>query len=214
MPIPSRYVLFYSLRSPFARRVRIAFQRLGLSFEAREVNVFEPTPDFLAANPLGTVPVLLVNGKTGAPADRVAVPDSATILEYLHENHGERIWPADLTLRANVRAASTLAEGLMTETVRWYLENQRSAPSPEWNEEYLENLDRTLATISEGSLKSPPWKISDLQLTQAGYDLVIALEYMQLRLKGLDWPARYPELARFFENHRVRQDLALTAPPA
>jgi glutathione S-transferase len=178
------------------------------------MNVFEPTAEFFAANPLGTVPVLVVNGKTGLPADRIQIPDSATILEYLHENHGERIWPSDLALRARVRAASTLAEGLMSETVRWYLENQRANPSAEWNAEYLENIERTLGIIAATSVKGAPWKISDLQLTQAGYDLIVALEYMQLRLKGLDWVAKFPELARFLESHRVRQDLAATIPPA
>ncbi len=179
-----------------------------------EVNVFEPTPELYAANPLGTVPVLVVNGKTGLAADVVRIPDSATILDYLHENHGERIWPADLALRARVRAASTLAEGLMFETVRWFLENQRPNPSAEWNAEYLENIERTLAAVAVTSPKAPPWKISDLQLTQAGYDLIVALDYMALRLKGIDWTAKYPDLTRFLETHRVRQDIAPTAPPA
>lgn len=214
MAIPPRYQLFYSLRSPFARRVRIAFQRLGLAFEAREENVFEPTGELLASNPLATVPVLVVNGKTGLHSDQIRIPDSATILEYLHENHGERIWPSELALRARVRAASTLAEGLMSETVRWFLEQQRANPSAEWSAEYLENIDRTLAAIASTSLKAPPWKISDIQLTQAAYDLIVALEYLQLRLKGLDWKAKYPELALFMESHRVRQDVAPTSPPA
>src|SRR4051794_13519408 len=116
MAIPPRYQLFYSLRSPFARRVRIALQRLGLAFEAVEENVFEPSPRLLEANPLATVPVLVIAGKT--PEETVRVPDSATILEYLHESCGGRIWPADLALRTRVRAASTLAEGLMSECVR------------------------------------------------------------------------------------------------
>ena len=209
-----RYQLFYSIRSPFARRVRVAFQRLALAYEPKELSVFEPTPEFLAANPLATVPVLLVNGKTGAPEDRFTVPDSSTILEYLHENYGERIWPSDLALRARVRAASTLAEGLMSETVRSFLEGQRAAPSSEWAQEYLDNIERTLAVIGASSLRAPPWKISDLQLTQAGYDLVIALDYMRVRLPKLDWMAKYPDLARFLEIHRVRQDLAPTSPPA
>lgn len=200
------YELFYSLRSPFARRVRVAFQRLGLAFIPRELNVFEPTAEFLSANPLGTVPVLVVGGGVGP------IVDSATILEYLHENHGSRIWPSDLSLRARVRAASTLAEGLMSETVRWFLEQARSMPSEESSREAIENIDRTLSAIAETPLGAPPWKISDLQLTQAGYDLVIALEYMQLRLKGYEWERKYPVLLRFLEYHRVRSDLATTVP--
>lgn len=208
MAINPTYELFYSVRSPFARRVRVAFQRLGLSFIQKEANVFEPSEELLAANPLGMVPVLVVGGGIGA------IPDSATILEYLHENHGSRIWPTDLALRAKVRAASTLAEGLMSETVRWYLEQLRPEPSADWTAEILENIDRTLGAIVETSLSGPPWKVSDLQLTQAGYDLVVALEYMRLRLNGFDWSAKYPTLVRFLDSHRVRNDLASSAPPA
>ena len=92
--------------------------RLGVAFEAKEVNVFEPPAEFFTVNPLGLVPVLLVNPKPGIPSESFGLPDSSTILEYLHENYGERIWPKDLASRARARAASTLAEGLMTETVK------------------------------------------------------------------------------------------------
>lgn len=209
MATHTRYQLYYSLRSPFARRVRVALSRLAIDFELKEINVFEPTEEFLAANPLGTVPVLMIQ----EGGERIALPDSATILEYLHDGYGQKIWPADLSTRVSVRAASTLAEGLMTETVRWYLENQRPLPSDAWVQEHLENIDRTLSAIHSTSLKKLPWKVSDFQLTQAGYDLFIALEYMALRLKGLDWMQKYPEFMKFVELHRNRQDLMPTAPP-
>jgi glutathione S-transferase len=212
MPISPRYELFYSVRSPFARRVRIALQRLGLAFEAKELSVFEPPAELLVANPLATVPVLVRHGTT--PAELMRIPDSATILEYLHENYGERIWPSDRLTRTRVRSAATLAEGLMSETVRWFLENQRAVPSAEHASESLDNIERTMAAIAETSMKSLPWKVSDLQLTQAGYDLIVALEYMNIRLKVYDWSSKYPELARFLESHRVRQDIAPTIPPA
>lgn len=204
-----RYQLYYSLRSPFARRVRVALSRLAVPFEAKEINVFEPTDEFLNANPLGTVPVLVIH----EGSERVPLPDSSTILEYLHDQYGGKIWPSDPGIRVVVRAASTLAEGIMTETVRWYLENQRALPSDAWIQEHVENIDRTLATIHSTSLKKLPWKVSDFQMTQAGYDLYIALDYLNLRLKGYDWMTKYPELTRFFELHRNRQDLVPTAPP-
>jgi len=177
-----------------------------------EINVFEPPAELFAANPLATVPVLVVNGKT--PDDRFTIGDSATLLEFLHENHGERIWPSDLALRARVRAASTLAEGLMTGAVGWYLETLRARPDSDFLKETETNVERTLAAIAATSLRAPPWKISDLQLTQAGYDLIVALQYLNLRIPSLEWPARYPELARFVESHQVRQDIEPTAPPA
>src|SRR3712207_4501739 len=110
-------VLFYTVRSPFARRVRVALQRLAIPYEGKEVNVFEPTPEFLEANPLGLAPVYRIRDGLSW----ISIPDSATILEYLHESHGERIWPRDLKARARVRGASTLAEGIMSLSVSLFL---------------------------------------------------------------------------------------------
>jgi len=210
MATRSRYQLYYSVRSPFARRIRVALSRLAIDFETKEINVFEPTEEFLKANPLGTVPVLVI----GEGSEQMSLPDSATILEYLHDGYGQKIWPADLPTRTAVRAASTLAQGLMSETCRWFLVTEAPLPSEDWVQEHLENIDRTLGVISSGSVKKLPWKVSDFQLTQAGYDLFIALEYMHLRLKGFDWVTKYPELAKFVELHRNRQDLMGSAPPA
>lgn len=203
------FELYYSARSPFARRVRLALQRLLVPFEPKEINVFEPSPEFLKASPLGTVPALIVrNG-----GDHFTLGDSATILEYLHDTQGGKVWPSDLEVRSRVRAASTWAEGLMTNTVALFLETQRSASSQEYKFEYEENIRRTLRAIQAQPLNQLPWKVSDFQLTQAGYDLVIALEYMELRAPWMGLKEHYGELFKFLETHRKRQDLAPTAPP-
>lgn len=204
----NRPTLFFSVRSPFARRVRIALQRLAVAYQEAEISVFEPTPDFLKTSPLGTVPSLIIPGANG-----VTIQDSTAILEYLHDEHGGRIWPSDHSARTKVRAASVLAEGLMTNTVSWYLETQRKAPSAEWLSEFLENLDRTFSKIASQDLNALPWKLSPLQLTQAGYDLIVALQYADIRLKGFDWKTKYPTLFQFVEGHKNRGDILPTTPP-
>lgn len=209
MQTPAHYQLFYSVRSPFARRVRVALQRLNVPFTPKEINVFEPTPEFFSANPIGLVPVLTVNdGK-----DPFSIPDSATILEFLHDHYGQRIWPADPLARAKVRAASTLAEGIMSAAVALFLESGRKHPSLEWEKEHEDTIERILTQITKKSVMQMPWKISDFQLTQAGYDLAIALDYLDVRLARFEWKQRWPELARFQEVHRSRSDLQPTAPP-
>ena len=210
------YRLFISLRSPFARRVRIALHRFSIPFEAVELNVFEPTDEFLSANPLGLVPVLEIQ------ETHSFMPDSSTILEYLHENHGGQIWPEDLSARQAVRIASTLAEGLMTMTVNLFLESTRKNPDQVWTTDFQDALKRTLATIHEQSLTKFPWVNPGVntafgELTQAGWDLMVALEYVKLRvpasfLKGID--DNYPKLKTYFELHQGYSALQETAPPA
>jgi glutathione S-transferase len=187
----------------------VALQRLLVPFEGIEINVLEPSAEVLGINPLGTVPFLKI---TQGKETQVLV-DSASILEYLHENHGNRIWPGDLAMRLKVRTASTFAEGVMTNTVAAYLERMRPSPSAEHIEEYEGNIRRTLQWIQNSSVAYLPWKVSDFQLTQAGYDLCIALEYLEIRAAHLNWKGDFPELAKFLELHRKRQDLAPTSPP-
>jgi glutathione S-transferase len=211
MSLLPKYILYYSVRSPFARRVRILLQRLALPCEMREISVFDPPPELYEANPLGLVPVLVLRDANGKPA--LSLPDSSTILEYINDTYG-KVWPTDPAAKVQVRAASTLAVGIMTETVKWFLETQRPNLSQEALNESLESIERTLVAVSAHPWKGMPWKVSDFQLTQAGYDLAIALEYLHLRMNQLGWFARFPELARFLDLHRTRQDLAPTAPPA
>jgi len=206
----TRYSLFYSVRSPFARRVRVALGKLNIPFEAREISVFEPPAELKEANPLGQVPVLVAHD----PKDPFAIPDSSTILEFLHENYGNRIWPPDLAARARVRAAATLAEGVMTFTVSRFLETTRKVPSVEFELEYEEGIAATLENIAAQPLLQMPWKVSDLQLTQAGYDLMIALDYLDVRAPHIPWRSRWPALQKFHEKHRSRSDLLPTVPPA
>ncbi len=207
-PSENRPTLYFSIRSPFARRVRIAMHRLAFPYHEAEISVFEPTPEFFESSPIGTVPSLLVPGLP------YSIGDSTAILEYLHDEHGGKIWPTDPKARTLVRAASVLAESLMTNTVAWFLENQRKTPSGEWAAEFLENLDRVFAKISSQDLGAMPWKVSPLQLTQAGYDLIVALQYAEIRLKEMDWKAKYPSLLHFVDSHKNRGDILPTTPPA
>lgn len=205
-----RYRLFYSHRSPFARRVRLALARLGLPYETVILNVFEPTEEFLRANPLGLVPVLEIDGKRN-------LPDSATILEYLHETHGSArpgaIWPADLALRLDVREASTWAEGLMTAIVAHFLETQRKEPAPSELAEHRANLERTLSRITEQNLSKAPWMMQSQVPTQAGWDLAVALEYLDLRIPDLNWRTRFPALKPLLESCKKAPEFEQTAPP-
>lgn len=143
-----------------------------------------------------------------------SIGDSTAILEYLHDEHGGKIWPTDPQARTWVRAASVLAEGLMTNTVWLFLEGQRKSPSGEWTAEFMDNLDRIFSKVATQDLKAMPWKVSQLQLTQAGYDLIVALQYAEIRLKGIDWKSKFPSLAEFLELHKNRGDILPTAPPA
>lgn len=96
----TRPVLFDYWRSSASYRVRIALNLLGLDHETVPVNLLEKahkSPDHLARNPQGLVPVLDIDG--------LRLTQSLAILEYLDETRpGAGFLPDDAPGRARVRA--------------------------------------------------------------------------------------------------------------
>lgn len=195
------YEIMMSVRSPFARRARLALLRLGFAVRVRETLPLEAPTELLELNPLGLVPVVKI--PTGEWLD-----DSAAILEHLNDISG-KIWPKRLEDRIQARKLSTWCQGIMSQTVAHYLETQRkdTQPSSEWLADYRATIERTLSRLEAAS-----WNEA---LGQPEYDLGVALEYLDLRMPDLSWRERFPGLIpwleRCLENAHFRQT---TPPPA
>src|SRR4051812_41289220 len=71
--------LLISARSPFARRVRLAFFEHDVKFTEKIYNVFEQNADLTKLNPLSRVPTLLL------PTGETLI-DSNLILQFFYEN--------------------------------------------------------------------------------------------------------------------------------
>lgn len=198
--------LFVSLRSPFARRIRLAMHRLGVAYTEKTVDVFQENPDLLAANPLGLVPTLI--SKDGP------ICDSANILEYLDEVYGG-IWPEAKSARIQARQAAVWAEGIMQSLVLHFQEAKlHEVPSPRWLKEHVDSMEETLSFLT-GAPESV-WISSNPKsegLTQAGWDLCVTLEYMDLRLPALQWRKKYPGFNAILELARKNPYFCETTPP-
>lgn len=199
-------ILYISLRSPFARRIRLALHRLGVSYQEKVLNVFLENPDLMQANPLGLVPTLITQ--------HGPITDSANILEYLNEAYGG-IWPKDLNTRIESRQASLWAAGVMQSLVQYYQETKmHEVPSPHWAKEHAESILNTLSTLSNAPervwLSNAPGSEG---FTQAGWDLCVALEYMDLRLPELNWREKYPGFVSILERARKNSYFCETTPP-
>ncbi|MFS8146921.1 maleylacetoacetate isomerase [Rhizobium sp. BR 249] len=96
----SEVVLYDYWRSSASYRVRIALNLLGVDYRTVPVNLLEgahKTPEYLALNPQGLVPTLVIDGKT--------LTQSLAIIEYLAELRPESgLLPADIADRQKVRA--------------------------------------------------------------------------------------------------------------
>ncbi|MBX5045064.1 maleylacetoacetate isomerase [Rhizobium lentis] len=98
----SEVVLYDYWRSSASYRVRIALNLLGVEHKSVPINLLDGThrtPDYLALNPQGLVPTLVIDGKT--------LTQSLAIIEYLAETRPDYgLLPSDIADRQRVRALS------------------------------------------------------------------------------------------------------------
>lgn len=195
--------LYISLRSPFARRVRLALHRRGVDYLEKVIDVFHPSEEFLAITPLGLVPTL-VTPQAGT------LSDSNMILEWIHQNQGPlyssgpREWPE--------RQTCIWIHGLTQAIVAFFQETKlHDAPSRFWSEDHHRVVEDTLQYLN--GLSEDYWLLHN-DLTQAGWDLCVALEYLDLRMPHLEWRKRFSHLEKPLLIARQNSKFVETSPPA
>ena len=200
--------LLVSPRSPFARRVRLAFREAGLRFEERILQVIPPSPELNARNPLGRVPTLVLS-------DGGVLVESSLILQLFHENHPSALDPREPGARVQMLFLSGLAIGLMEKAIEWFFEGQKqeSLRDPALLDEVRDIYARVMPLL-EGRLQDGRESLIDGGLTQADLDVTTALTYGMLRVPELVSASRYPKAAFFREKMEARTALRETFPPA
>lgn len=145
--------LYTYFRSSAAFRVRIALNLKGLAYTAHTIHLRkgeQRAPDYLAVNPQGLLPTLVVDGRR--------LTQSLAILEYLEERYAApALLPADAFGRARVRALADLVaceiHPLNNLRVLRYLVNDLKVSEDDknrwyrhWVETGLEAVEQQLAT--------------------------------------------------------------------
>src|SRR4030065_1633599 len=120
--------LVTSLTSPYGRKARVVLLEKKIPFQLQVENPWLPDSPVVGLNPLGKVPVLVLE-------DGGSVFDSRVIVEYLdHVSPVAHLIPSDLKTRLIVRGVEALADGVTDATVAVYLERKRppEQQSREW----------------------------------------------------------------------------------
>ena len=104
-------ILYYTPRSPYARKVRIVLAEKTLSCELVETNIKQKSPEFLRLNPIGKVPVFVdENG--------LIFWDSTLIVDYLDETYpNPPIYPSGQLERLRCRQGEELADSMTDQIV-------------------------------------------------------------------------------------------------
>jgi glutathione S-transferase len=197
--------LYCSKTSPHSRKVRVALIEQGLADRVEEILIdpFNPTPEFLAANPLSKIPTLITDRGE-------ALPSSDLILDYLQARHsgiaalprGSRRWSA-LRLRQ-------IGEGVIDAAVATVFEKRR----PE-SIVYVPHLDRQLAAIQR-SLELLNLEAATLGVqTPSVVEITVgvALSYLDFRLPYVAWRKSHAALEAWHDGFSQRASMQLTRPP-
>jgi len=191
--------------SPFARKARIALLEKAL---AHETVVQNPWQERIAENPLGKVPVLILD-------DGRIVHDSSVIIEYLETlDAPPALIPSAPAQRVAHKQIEAIADGLCDAVV--LIVTERSRPADKQSESWIA---RQAAKLPAG-LDELERLLGDADhFTPHAFGLAeiatgCALGYLDLRYPELDWRRDHPRLAALAARLSERPSFAATRPVA
>ncbi|BDV34320.1 glutathione S-transferase [Methylocystis iwaonis] len=176
-------ILRYSPASPYARKIRIVADLVGLTAQIDVVPASTTDPDdtLRSQNPLGKIPTLIL-------ADGTALYDSRVIAEYLDHLGGGKLFPSDPARRFEALRLQALGDGINDAALLMRYETAMRRPELR-DQEAIDlqqgKIDRALAALEA----TPP--VGDITIGQIA--VACALGYLDLRFEGA-WRAKYPKL--------------------
>jgi glutathione S-transferase len=200
--------LLGSTTSPYARKARLVLLEKRLPHEFVVDQPREPGSQVPKTNPLGRIPVLLLD-------DGTVVFDSPVICEYLDtlNDHPVLIPRADPLARMRVKRWEALADGILDSALELRYESLRAPErrDPATVALHTTAIDRALAHAA-AQLGGRTWCEGDA-LTLGDLALVSALLYLDLRQPERDWRGAHPPLRDFAARMVARESVKATLAP-
>lgn len=198
--------LIGSLTSPYVRKARIvlAEKKIEYDFEIDSPwNADSGVPDL---NPLGKIPVLVLD-------DETALFDSRVIVEYLDNvTPNNKLMPAPNRERILVKRWEALADGICDAATTAFHERKRPTKLQDkgWIDRQYAKIARSLEFMAEELGDSPFCMGNHISLA----DLAVgtALGYLAFRFPDIAWGENHPNLARLYEKMMQRPSFADTLP--
>lgn len=198
------HTLYFSPASPYVRKVLVMARLRDVAdqIEIKVVDAFNPTPEFLAANPLGRLPALVT-------AEGDLITDSRVICQYVDTlgNAPPLILPdgprrfADLTRTALADGILDSAILVRQESLRPAEDARRTHMAWQWSK-----IERALDWFEA--------RPEDLNTLMSQGDIAIActLGYLDFRFAERDWRTTHPQLADWYARVSRLPVMQATAP--
>jgi glutathione S-transferase len=200
--------LYTSPTSPYARKVRVVLTEKKIECEFVDQDPWSAETMIPQFNPLGKIPVLVLD-------DGTELYDSRVIVEYLDTvSPVSRLIPEPSRQRIAVRRWEALADGICDAAIVVVREQKRPAKqqSKEWIERHVQQIHRGVQDMAR-ELDDRAW-CSGEQYSLADIATGCALGYLDLRHPAIDWRTAFPNLVRLADKLAKRPSFAETAPPS
>lgn len=198
--------LIGSLTSPYVRKVRIVLAEKKIEYDFELDSPWTPETSVPKLNPLGKIPVLVLDEET-------VLFDSRVISEYLDNvAPNNKLMPAPNRERTEVKRWEALADGICDAAALTFLEKKRptAQQNPEWiarqESKIIQGLEYMAGELGESSY------CIGTHFSLADIATGCALGYLSFRFPEIDWSIKHPNLARLYTKLMLRPAFAETTP--
>ncbi len=198
--------LIGSHTSPFVRKVRIVLAEKKMEYEFVIDSPWQEGSAVPDINPLGKIPVLLLD-------DETPLFDSRVIVEYIDNiTPNSKLFPTPNRERTEVKRWEALADGICDAAAAAYLEAKRARgeQSPDWIKRQRDKVRRGL-TFMSAELGEKNFCMGT-RFSMADIALGTALGYLDFRFPDIEWRENLPNLARLHTELMRRPSFADTLP--
>ena len=198
--------IYFSPASPFVRKCMVVAHELGIADRIEKLpsaaGPVQRDAQIIETNPLGQVPTFLCD-------DGTALYDSRVICEYLNAQQRGAIFPPDEPARWQRLTELALGDGMTAAALLARYETVLRPEPLRWNEWTEGQLGKVYSGLGWLESAAPSFgERVDIGTIAFG----CALGYMDFRFPAVDWRARAPATARWFEAFNRRPSMQATLP--
>jgi glutathione S-transferase len=193
--------------SPYGRKARIVLAEKKIEYEFIDEAPGKADSRVPSYNPLGKVPVLVLD-------DESTVFDSRVIVEYLDAaSPVSRLIPDDTRSRIQVRRWEALADGCTDAIVAIIYEKRRAADKqdPAVIARQRGKIERAVGAMAQ-ELGAKTWCTGEF-FNLADIAVGCALGFLDARLPDVSWRADHANLVKLYDKLMQRPSFKETMPP-
>ena len=200
--------LIGSLTSPYVRKARVVLAEKKIEYDFELDSPWNADSGVPNVNPLGKIPVLILD-------DETVLFDSRVIVEYLDNvTPNNKLMPVPNRERILVKRWEALADGICDAAATAFLEAKRPAKQQDktWIERQRSKISASLEFMAEELGDNAHCMGTHFSLADAAVGS--ALGYLVFRFADINWQEAHPNLAKLYDKLMQRPSFAETVPQA